>query len=498
MRKIAVIDLGSNSVRMNIYHINIRGGYSLYEQVKEMVRLSEGMGEELVLRDIAINRTLEALKFFKTIIESNSVLQIHCLATAAVRLAKNKVYFLNRVQEEVGFEFKVLEGEEEAYLDYVASMNTIEKNKAFVVDIGGASTEIIKVEQRKLINAISLPIGSVNLSENFTSLNEAEEHIQSLFSELSWLKNDYPIIGLGGVIRTLGKIHQAEHNQEIEDLHHYEIRNHEAIALIKKIIRMDNRDLNKLEGLSKRRVDIIKKGLLPLKCLLSQSKNPLIICAYGLREGFLYRDILFKDKPPVVDSALEHSIENITKKYTLEKTHANHVRYFVSVLSSALEMDLSITKKEKQLLDIASRLHDIGMHVNYYNHHIHGMHLMLVERIAGLSYKDQLCVAFLIGNHRKLDLPSFFEVYRNYLGKDNVKRLKRLSIILKLAEQMDKGENGFIRTVEIIKDNNSYTLILNSDKNISTSVRSILQYKVLFKKYLGKELRIECRAMTSS
>lgn len=79
-----------------------------------------------------------------------------------------------------------------------------------------------------------------------------------------------------------------------------------------------------------------------------------------------------------------------------------------------------------------------------------------------------------------------------------MKRLKRLSIILKLAEQMDKGENGFIRTVEIIKDNNSYTLILNSDKNISASVRSILQYKVLFKKYLGQELRIECRAMTSS
>ncbi len=273
MRKIAVIDLGSNSVRMNIYHINIRGGYSLYEQVKEMVRLSEGMGEELVLRDIAINRTLEALKFFKTIIESNSVLQIHCLATAAVRLAKNKDYFLERVKTEVGFEFQVLEGMEEAYLDYVASMNTIQKQKAFIMDIGGASTEIIKVKQRTLQNSISLPVGSVNLSENFTSVNEAEEHIQGLFSELSWINNNYPIIGLGGVIRTLGKIHQAEHKQEIEDLHHYEIKNHEAIDLINKIIRMDNKDLKKLGGLSRRRVDIIKKGLLPLKCLLSQSKN---------------------------------------------------------------------------------------------------------------------------------------------------------------------------------------------------------------------------------
>lgn len=224
----------------------------------------------------------------------------------------------------------------------------------------------------------------------------------------------------------------------------------------------------------------------------------MIICVYGLREGFLYRDILFKDKPHIVDSALEHSIENITKKYTLEKVHANHVRYFVLELSDALEEELCISKKEKELLDIAARLHDLGMHVNYYNHHIHGMHLMLVERIAGLSNKDQLCVAFLIGNHRKLDLPGFFEIYRNYLGKEYVKRLKRLSIILKLAEQMDKGENGFIRTVEIIKDNSSYTLILNSDKNISASVRSILQYKALFKKYLGKELRIECRAMTSS
>ena len=103
--KIAIIDLGSNSVRMNIYGINELGGYSVFEQAKEMVRLSQGLDQDGLLKHEPIRRTVNALKYFKRLMDVNNVSHIFALSTAAVRMAQNQKQFLDTVKNEIGLEF---------------------------------------------------------------------------------------------------------------------------------------------------------------------------------------------------------------------------------------------------------------------------------------------------------------------------------------------------------------------------------------------------------
>jgi len=167
MKRIAIIDLGSNSVRMNIMHINKDGSYYLLDQVKQMVRLSQGMGPEKMLRPEPIRRTFETLYLFRKLIEAFNVEEVHGVATAAVRQAVNQKEFLRNLERHAGFRFEVISGEDEAYYDFLGVMNTIDAPDCLVVDIGGASTELVWVEKRSIRGSISLPFGSVTLSERF-------------------------------------------------------------------------------------------------------------------------------------------------------------------------------------------------------------------------------------------------------------------------------------------------------------------------------------------
>src|SRR6056297_108726 len=108
MKKMAIVDLGSNSIHMNIMRINEHGGYSVFDSAKETVRLSEGLEHDGMLKAIPMDRAVKALKYFKKLAEVTEVQETHVLATAAVRMAINKDVFIERVREEVGFELKVI------------------------------------------------------------------------------------------------------------------------------------------------------------------------------------------------------------------------------------------------------------------------------------------------------------------------------------------------------------------------------------------------------
>ena len=279
IRSIAIIDLGSNSIRMNILGINARGGYSIYEQASEMVRLSEGMGDEMTLKEIPIERTIHALLYFKKLIEVTETPEVYALATAAVRLSKNKKAFLKRVKEETGFEFTVLTGHQEAYYDYLGVVNSMTIDDALIVDIGGGSTELIWMKGRELMEAVSLPIGSVTLTERFSGIKAkkkrveaAKKYIEGYYDKLPWLKalKGKPIIGLGGVVRTLGRIDRDLNGYPIENMHNYRMHESEVDRICTMIFDTEEKELDKISGINKKRADIITLGILPFHCLFDQ------------------------------------------------------------------------------------------------------------------------------------------------------------------------------------------------------------------------------------
>lgn len=300
MENLAVIDLGSNSVRMTISRISDDGTYETVAQEKEYVRLSENMGVEKILQPEAIERTISALKNFKTIYSKLDHLNIVAVATAAVRQATNQKQFLKRVKNDIGINLNVISGTREAYYDYVGVSETLPATNAVIIDTGGASAEIVLVQNGKVSNLISIPIGSVTLSSKFdladdiaaTEVFKAMIFVNKIFQSVWWLRKglNLPIIGLGGSNRTLAKINRRFNNLlDTNDIHGYQLRDDAINETFERIIGMNLDERKKVPGINKERADIIVGGLIPVILLMNYlDSDRIMFSTSGLREGILF------------------------------------------------------------------------------------------------------------------------------------------------------------------------------------------------------------------
>lgn len=302
MTNLVVIDLGSNSVRMQISQIDDYGGYTVMGYFREYVRLSENMGKEMTLKEEPMNRTIQALKDFKTRYTQYDNVVVKAVATAAVRGAKNQAEFLKRVKDEVGLDLQVISGSTEAYLDYIGVVNTLPVRNGIIMDCGGASTELIWVQNGACKERVSIPIGSVVLSQNYnladtisaSDLYSAMNAAGQKISTVRWLGqvHNLPLIALGGSNRTIAKIHRREVTDDVDelpDIHGMHLPPHYIFNLVGKLIAMNKDERMKIPGLAKNRADVIVGGLIPISLVLRNLQiSEVIFSNCGLRDGILF------------------------------------------------------------------------------------------------------------------------------------------------------------------------------------------------------------------
>lgn len=304
-KHLAIIDLGSNSVRLKITRIQGDGVYETVQYEKRYVRLASNMGPEQMLKPAPIKRTLAALAEFRTICDRyrDKNLTIIAVATAAVRQAQNQLQFLERVRRETGFDIHVISGEREAYLDYVGVSRTLPIEKGIIVDTGGASMELIAVNNGEAEEAVSIPIGSVIISQTYhlddqinpADLFDAMVRIDEVLSQQLWLSRmrQTKIIALGGSNRALAKVYrwqQALSPDEVMPVHGLTMRAEEAFLIMRQLLEVDRQTRAGIRGITKARADVIVGGLLPLIALMRQlSIDEVSFSNSGLREGLLFK-----------------------------------------------------------------------------------------------------------------------------------------------------------------------------------------------------------------
>lgn len=300
MENLAIVDLGSNSARMAITEISPDGRFREIKRVKENTRLSEGMGKEKMLQEPAIKRTIAALKRFKRIYQSIPNVSVRAITTAAVRQARNRREFLDRVQREVGIKLQVLSGQKEAYYDYLGVIRTLKLNHCLILDVGGASCELILVQQRRARDLISIPVGAVNLSEQFrlngyvrsADLFRAQVAMNDRLKRIPWLRyaTRVPIVLLGGANRTLARMAWSyhHHRHHRRSIHGYQLKSRAVYATYRELLNRNLAQRKKMPGLEPERADIIIGGMLPLVSLLQRNHDGRVIFSEsGVREGII-------------------------------------------------------------------------------------------------------------------------------------------------------------------------------------------------------------------
>jgi len=503
-KKVAIIDVGSNSIRIIIMKIYENGSYKMIDQGKEMVRLSENMGADRTLKSEPIQRTIHTLNMFKSLIDSQQVDKTYVFATAAVRNASNSEEFLNKIKNETGFDIKVISGEDEAYYDYLGVINTMSINDFVIIDVGGGSTELVWVRDRELIESVSIPYGAVSLSEMFIGKEkysqEKPEKIYKFFMDqlktVKWFKNTkkLPLVGLGGSVRTLAKIDRKRIGFPLESLHNYQMTIKEVNNAYEEVIKaQDNEERNKIPGVGKERADIIVGGLVPVKAVLNCMKTDrLIISGNGLREGVFYKHYLeeFGEDKTRIDDVLYHSVENILHNYEINKEHAKHVeKLALSIFDQTCDIH-KMGKGERKLLSVSALLHDIGMYVDYYNHHRHSFYLLLNSRINGLRNRELVMCAIIVGMHRNMEFKTDWKDYGMLMNRLDYKKVCQLAVFLRISEMLDRNESGSVEKLFCIITDKQIQISLKAINSPELEILAAMKSNVEFEKNFRRKLSI--------
>lgn len=508
MKKIAFIDLGSNSVRFVIMAIDESNfSYRLIHQQKEAIRLSEGLSDKNILTKAAIARALYALKSFAKIATQIKVDQTIAVATAAVRLAKNGKDFIKQVFKETGFNLNCISGKEEARLGYLGVINTMHLKDFVLFDLGGASIEVTLVKNRKIYKSRSFPMGALTLTEKFKQKKELrpndikclQKYIINFFNEEPWLKQvNLPLVGIGGTVRNIAKIHQRKHNYPIHKLHNYELSSEDITKLLNSISSKTLAERKKIPGLSTERADIIIPGIHIIKELMDYTNSQkLYISGCGLREGlfFDFYGKKYNNGNCLHDDVLIESTENYLYNLNIyDFQHNNFVRQYSKILFDQLAPLHNASPRIKKLLEIAAMLHDAGKAVNYYSHARHSTYITLNAPIYGLTHHEQALCAFIAGfsHGNKSKLQKAF-ISSKLLSANDWKLVRKIALILAIVEELDESHDQSVLRIQtkIAKDSVQLIIHLSKDRNMPPYTSLMEKLKKQFKKEYKKQLEIK-------
>ncbi|MGM9550706.1 MAG: exopolyphosphatase [Clostridia bacterium] len=292
-KRIAVIDLGSNSVRMTINLLHEDGSWDVLMKKRSTVRLSEGMGIDNILKEDAMVRVINALKDFCTLAKLDSCQTIVAIATAAVRSAVNRDMFIERVNRETGIHFDIISGDDEAYYSYLAVVSSLSVKNGLVFDTGGGSTELILIKNGHLAKSASLPLGAVRLTEAFRNRSQAElyRYVVTLLGTIDWIDEAVgcDLYGVGGSAKTLATLSLKE-LKGIDEVHGHSISCNKVAGIYQKVYSTPVSLRQNIPGMEKSRADIILAGLMPMKVLMDMlGSKKCIVCSHGVKEGVFFR-----------------------------------------------------------------------------------------------------------------------------------------------------------------------------------------------------------------
>lgn len=503
MKTIGVIDIGSNSMRLVMARINEEGYLKIFDELKEFVRLGQDITATGELDEARLNHAIEVLKFFKSICNSNQADEIIAVATAAVRNAPNSQDFIDRVKTEAGIDIRIISGIEEAYYDYFSTINSIDISDCMIIDIGGSSTELIYIQDRKMINSISIPMGAINLSYDFQLLDvidkeketELNDFIYNNYSNVSWLKDvkDVPLVAIGGTARNIGKIDKKSKNYPLDLTHRYSMTFNDLRSIYDSIMTTDIKKRKKIKGLSKDRADIFPGALAAIYALMeSLDLEELIISGRGIREGILY-EYLLKDEP--VDDVLEYSLITMLTNHNMKPSHGKEIWNLSKKLFDDLRPVHNIEPEVNdvniyKVLKTAAYLHDIGIATSYYDHHKHSFYMVVNTNLNGLTQKEFLMAAYTTSLHRKDEVQINKAHYKSIIDDEDINIIRKLGILLRISEQLDRRSNNNILELTCAVQEEIAIIKVIAKEDPSIEINNAIACASDFQKLYGKKLII--------
>ncbi len=390
-RQAAVIDVGSNSVRLVIYRIDGRALWTVYNE-KVVAGLGKDLNASGRLSPEGAEAAILALRRFRAVLEGWRAEEVMVAATAAVRDAADGKAFLKRVKDETGLEIRVLSGEEEARYAALGVICGQPDAQGVVGDLGGSSLELVRLNGHGPVVGATLPLGPFALGA--PKPLDPERALRTIDDRLQPLANRYATTefhAVGGAWRNLALLHMQMADYPLHVAHQYEMTRGDALVLTRFVQRQSRSSLERIQGLSKKRFDTLPYAALVLDRLIERlGVERVVVSAYGVREGLLLEAMApeVRDLDPLIEGC-----EALTAYRGSGPELGHALEAWVSPLFEALPP--MFPGRDAVLLAAACRLADLGTRLHPDHRADLAFEQVLRAPLAGMNHAERAFLAYV-------------------------------------------------------------------------------------------------------
>ena len=468
-RPVAIIDLGSNTVRLVVFEGAARNPLTIFNE-KVSARLGQNVASTGKLDAEGIARAVVALSRFHAVIEGLKVDVVHIIATAAVREASNGADFVDHVQKTFGVPVEILSGKEEARLAALGVLSGIPDAEGLAGDLGGGSLELITLKDKDLGTGITLPIGALRLMDmSGGKISKARKIVREALERVDWLESSSgSFYAVGGAWRALGRIHMDQTNYPFRVLQNYEIAPDEARDLARWISKQRSADLSKMSNVPSHRVDSLPFSAVVLETLLEfVPADKVVVSCMGVREGLLFDGL---PDPLKRSDPLMRSCRGMASRLSRSFALAEELIDFTQTLFASLETEE--TPQQRRLREAACWLSDIAWRAHPDHRGSNAFREVLYGAVFGLNHSERLRLGMAVYHrYESGSIPTAAD-YNHIVSDEDERWARVLGLSIRLGTKISSGILGILPSAYLTVE--QQTLVLNLPKSYKALVGDIL------------------------
>lgn len=508
---LAAIDIGTNSVHLVIARVGAGRTFETIDREKEMVRLGSGTGDMKRLTTDAMDRGVQTLERFRRMADAVDA-PLAAVATSAVREAENGHDFIRRARDEAGVQIDVVSGIEEARLIRLGVLQALPvyDRHHLVIDIGGGSTEIILGQRDEDLFVRSLRLGAIRLTQRFFpegkvgrgSVAQCRKFVRAALQPVGSDLGERPIevaIGSAGTIQAIAALVAAErsHGSALANLNGFELSRSEVASVVKRLSKASTvEERRRIEGLDAKRADIIVAGAVLLEEVLNElSIESLLISDYGLREGVLLDayERLHGSARHHLHDVRHRSVRRLVELCDDDPQHSAENARLALLLFDALAPWHEMDDVERERLEAAALLSNVGLVISHTQHHRHSYYVIRhSEHLVGFTDHEIEIIALVARYHRK-SAPRTKHPEFAALGKSDRGQVRALAAILRVAVGLNRPRSVRIDGISCSEKDDTLVLRVkpSAGEDIALGLYTADERKSLLESALRHPIEIE-------
>lgn len=467
--RIAIIDVGSNSVRLVIFDGMTRAPVPIFNE-KVMCGLGRDPEDTGKLNPEGVELAVVAMQRFATLLQAMKVTHVDVLATAAVRAASDGKLFCDRITRETGLTVKVIDGLEEARLSALGIISGDPLASGIMGDIGGGSLELVLLDQGEIKKRVSLPLGAMRLQAVFGSDRaRLTSEVTRYLDEVDWLQEaaGQQLFAVGGSWRSIAKLFIAQENYPISVVHNLAMPRSEMDELTHIISQQSRVSLEKVGGVSKRRIDSLPHAALVMNMLMARMQpKEVVFSGHGLREGWMY-EVLPEDlrqRDPLLDACLSFAEDG--ERF---HQHGEEVARWCAPIFSKLPDNI------ERLRLAACIIGDIGWNEHPDYRAIQSYNRILRHPYLDLNHHDRVFLAYTIGSRYTGNFKG--DEASDRILDDDARLTGRLfGHVIRLGHTLSGGVEGILQQTRLVLEDEK--LVLEFEKQVSTLYGEVVEQRL--------------------